>query len=123
MNKVLDSEDEYNVIKRRSRTKAQLAIVRPWQNKIMAKFLLKLFEEAGEDTVLQRSTVNNKYNEAGVPLTWARLVGENVMFEKKTNFPPWAVSQKITVVLPLKSTEENLKELEQSIVNIIKEKV
>jgi hypothetical protein len=30
MNKVLDSEDEVNTVKRRSRTKAQLAIVRPW---------------------------------------------------------------------------------------------
>ena len=52
MNKVLDSEDEVNTVKRRSRTKAQLAIVRPWQNKIMARFLAKLFEETGEDRVL-----------------------------------------------------------------------
>jgi hypothetical protein len=52
MNKLLDSEDEVNTVKRRSRTKAQLAIVRPWQNKIMARFLTKLFDEAGEDRVL-----------------------------------------------------------------------
>jgi len=32
MNKALDSDDEYNMVKRRSRTKAELAIVRPWQN-------------------------------------------------------------------------------------------
>ena len=30
MNKVLDSDDEYNQVKRRSRTKYQLSIVRPW---------------------------------------------------------------------------------------------
>ena len=52
MNKMLDSEDEVNTVKRRSRTRAQLAIVRPWQNKIMASFLTKLFEDAGEDRVL-----------------------------------------------------------------------
>jgi hypothetical protein len=65
----------------------------------------------------------NKYNEAGVPITWARLVSENVMFEKKTYFPPWSTNQKVTIVLPLKTPEENLTELEQSIVNIISEKV
>ena len=36
MNKALDSDDEYNVAKRKPRTKAELTIVRPWQNKIMA---------------------------------------------------------------------------------------
>ena len=30
MNKVLDSDDEYNNVKRKSRTKGQLGIVRPW---------------------------------------------------------------------------------------------
>jgi len=52
MNKVLDSDDEVNMVKRKSRNRAQLAIVRPWQNKMMARFLLRLFEEAGPDRVL-----------------------------------------------------------------------
>lgn len=30
MNKVLDSDDEYNNVKRRSRTKGMLAVIRPW---------------------------------------------------------------------------------------------
>ena len=53
MNKVLDSDDEYNTVKRKARTKPMLAIVRPWQNKIMADFLEMLFKEAG-DAVLTR---------------------------------------------------------------------
>jgi hypothetical protein len=32
MNKALDSDDEYNMVKRRSRTKPMLLIIRPWQN-------------------------------------------------------------------------------------------
>jgi hypothetical protein len=69
MNKAIDSDDEYNMVKRKSRTKDMLAIVRPWQNEIMADFLRLLFKEAGNN-VLFRSTVTNKFNEAGVPITW-----------------------------------------------------
>lgn len=72
MNKVVDSEDEENKVKRMPRTKEQLAIIRPWQNEIMSKYLLHLFNEAG-DTILFKSTVLKKFNEAGVPLTWTRL--------------------------------------------------
>lgn len=77
----------------------------------MADFLLLLFKEY-DKIVLTKSEVINKYNEAGVPITWARIAPLNIMFEKKTNMPPWSLSQKITVVLPLKSAEENLKDLE-----------
>ena len=82
MNKLLDSDDEYNCVKRRSRTKAQLAIVRPWQNQIMADFLQILWAEAG-DNILTRQNVMDKYNEAGVPITWARLLSMNILLEKK----------------------------------------
>ena len=122
MNKALDSDDEYNVVKRRSRTKGELAVVRPWQNLIMANFLKMLFEEAGE-IILTRSSVMGKFNEAGVPITWARLASMNTMFEKKTVFPPWAPSQKVTLVLPLASPDANLQELETSILEILKEKI
>jgi hypothetical protein len=91
MNKALYSDDEYNVVKRRSRTKGELVVVRPWQNLIMANFLKMLFEEAGE-IILTRSSVMGKFNEAGVPITWARLASMNTMFEKKTTFAPWAPS-------------------------------
>ena len=58
-----------------------------------------------------------------MPLTWTRLVSMNVMFEKKTVFPPFEQSQKIVVVLPLKSAEENLRELEGSLIRILTEKM
>ena len=122
MNKALDSDDEYNMVKRRSRTKAELAIVRPWQNQIMSDFLDMLFKEADEN-ILMRTTVMAKYNEAGVPITWARLASKNTMFEKKTNFPPWSLAEKVTIVLPLLSQEDNLSNLEFSIVNILTEKI
>jgi hypothetical protein len=82
MNKVLDSDDEVNNIKRESRTAEERAVMKPWQNEIMANFLEKLFGEACE-TILYKSTVLNKFNEAGVPLTWARLVSMKNQFEKK----------------------------------------
>lgn len=69
MNKAIDSDDEDNLVKRRSRTRHDLMIVRPWQNEIMSDFMKVLFKESGE-TVLFRQTINNKYNEAGVPITW-----------------------------------------------------
>ena len=65
----------------------------------------------------------DKYNEAGVPITWARLVSMNTLFEKKVWMEPLPPGEKANIVLPLKSSEENLKELEQSIVNIIIEKI
>ena len=104
MNKVCDSEDEVNNIKRQSRDATDRGIMKPWQNEIMARFLLLLFEEMG-DTVLYKHTVLNKYNESGVPLTWARLVLTKVQYEKKTAFPPWNPERKVTVVLPLKTPE------------------
>jgi hypothetical protein len=52
--------------------------------------------------------VINKYNQAGVPITWARISPFNFYFEKKQAFPPWAPNTKVTLVLPLKTLEENL---------------
>ena len=119
MNKVLDADDVYNMVKRKPRTKGDLAIVRPWQNKVMANFLAQLFKEAG-DQVLQKTTVINKFNEAGVPLTWARLVSMNVMFERKAVFPPWSHrADKITVIVPLEDAETNLRNLESELVSIL----
>ena len=123
MNKVLDSDDEVNTVKRKARNRAQLAIVRPWQNKMMARFLLKLFEEAGPDRVLQKTTVINKYNQAGVPITWNRIAPENIYFEKKQPYPPWAPTTKVTLILPMKPLEENLKDLESLILTILFEKI
>jgi hypothetical protein len=120
MNKALDSDDEYNLVKRRSRTKPDLAIVRPWQNEIMATFMKQLFEEAG-DRVLLRSYVLDKYNEAGVPITWARIAPFNYFFEKKNLYPPFA--EKMTLVLPLKNPEANLRDLEKSIIAILLDKI
>jgi hypothetical protein len=88
MNRAIDSDDEVNLAKRKSRTRSDLAIVRPWQNEIMADFMKVLFKESGK-TVLFHHTVQNKYNEAGVPITWARIQPFNYFFEKKTAFPPW----------------------------------
>jgi hypothetical protein len=47
----------------------------------------------------------------------------NTLFEKKAWMDPLPPGEKANIVLPLKSSEENLKELEQSIVNIIIEKI
>jgi hypothetical protein len=78
----------------------------------MADFLEMLFQEAGE-TVLTRQAVMDKFNEAGVPITWARLLSMNTLFEKKSWIPPLPQGEKVPVVLPLKSIEENLLDLEQ----------
>lgn len=56
MNKVMDSDDEINMVKRKPRNKTERDILKPWQNDIMAKFLLLLFQEAG-DSVLPKTTV------------------------------------------------------------------
>lgn len=122
MNKALDSDDEDNLIKRRSRTKYDLSIVRPWQNDIMSDFMKILFKESGS-TVLFKQTITNKFNEAGVPLTWQRIQPYGYFFEKKTAFPPWDLKNKVTVVMPMKSAGENLEDLEVSIIRILKEKV
>jgi hypothetical protein len=65
----------------------------------------------------------DKYNEAGVPITWARLVSMNMMFEKKAWIPPLPQGEKVPVVLPLKSVEENLIDLEQQIKSILIKKI
>lgn len=52
----------------------------------MARFLNMLFEEAG-DEILDKDTVINKFNEAGVPITWSRLTMMKVHFEKKIEVP------------------------------------
>lgn len=54
----------------------------------------------------------DKFNEAGVPITWARLVSMNTLFEKKVWMEPLQPSEKVSIVLPLNSAEENLLELE-----------
>lgn len=43
------------------------------------------------------------------------------MFVKNQVLPPWNLNTKITLVLPLKSAEENLQNLESSIVSILTE--
>ena len=88
----------------------------------MANFLRMLFKEAGE-ILLPKSTVLAKFNEAGVPITWCRILPSNVMFEKKTVFPPYTPANKVTIVLPLASPEENLANLESSLIKILSEKI
>lgn len=122
MNKALDSEDEYNVAKRRPRTKPELAIVRPWQNKVMARFLSMLLEEAG-DMWLTRDWVLNRYKESGVPITWPRIATFNIYFEKKAVVPPFSEKEKKVLILPLKSPDANITDLEDAIVEILLDKV
>lgn len=98
MNKVLDSDDEVNHIKRKARTAEERNIIKPWQNKIMSDFLLLLFKEANSEFIFKQNALK-KYNEAGVPITWSRLCLERVQFEKKVNFPPWAMSTKVTILV------------------------
>lgn len=88
----------------------------------MMEFMQMLFKEA-DDTILMKQSILNKFNEANVPITWARLVSTNCIFEKKTVFPPWSLTTKIAIVLPLKSPEENLSVLEQSIIEILIDKI
>lgn len=68
---------------------------------------------------MSKPTVINKFNEAGVPLTWSRLCLAKNLFEKKAVIPPWHPSNKTTLVLPLKSPEENLETTERLISRII----
>ena len=56
-------------------------------------------------------------------MTWARIISENIYFEKKHPFPPWTINQKVTLILPLKSLEENLTDLEKLILDIIIDKI
>ena len=77
----------------------------------MASFLKVLFNESENGYVL-KTTALAKYNEANVPITWSRLVSTNVFFEKKSNYPPWALTQKVTILLPLKDSETNVKTFE-----------
>lgn len=122
MNKAIDSEDDSNSVKRRPRTKADLAIVRPWQNQIMGRFLDILLQEAPNGYLL-KSTLMRKYNESGVPITWPRLLSVRPLFEKKNNFPPWSLATKIAVVVPLRDPETNVQRVEERIAQIIHEKI
>lgn len=123
MNKILDSDDEVNMVKRRPRTKDELNIVRPWQNLIMARFLDILFKENAETGYLLKSTVTRKFNESGVPVTWPRMASVKTFFEKKTMFPPWAPTKKVTVVLPLHDADHNIRRVEECVINMIIKKI
>jgi len=50
--------------------------------------------------------VLRKYNESGVPITWPRIASFKIYYEKKNNFPPWALSKKINLFLPLNEPED-----------------
>ena len=86
----------------------------------MTRFLQLVLDESPIG-YLPKSSVMKKFNEAGVPITWARL--DKVYFDKKNFFPPWAASKKISLVLPLRDEQTNLKRAEESIINIIKGKI
>ena len=122
MNKVLDSDDEVNHIKRIPRTAEERAIIKPWQNEIMAKFLLLLFEEQGTPYLIKENVLR-KYNEAGVPITWQRLQITRVMFEKKVNLPPWSSKVKVTIIVPMGNSDHMLKNIEEQVSNILITKV
>jgi len=74
----------------------------------MGQFLDILFKEEAPNGYLLKSTLMQKFNEGGVPITWARLIGVRNLFEKKTNFPPWSLNNKVTVVVPLQDLESNI---------------
>lgn len=122
MNKVLDSDDEVNKVKRKPRTKGDLSVVRPWQNLIMVKFLDMLFKSSRNGYVL-RSTVLNKFNEAGVPITWQRMASLKTYFEKKNHYPPFSLQNKVTVIVPLKDPEANVARVEECITEMIIKRV
>ncbi len=77
----------------------------------MTKFLQLLFKES-LTIYIPKSNVLKKFNEAGVPVTWTRLVLSRIFFEKKAAYPPWAPSKKICLVLPMKDPEENIQIVE-----------
>ena len=56
-------------------------------------------------------------------MTWARISPENIYFEKKQAYPPWSLNTKVTLILPLKSLEENLKDLETLIFDILSDRI
>ena len=120
INKILGAYDEVNDMKRKPRNKGELAIIRPWQNEIMTKFLELVLRES-QNGYLHKSSVMKKFNEAAMPITWTRL--DKVYFEKKSTYPPWSLSKKITFIVPLRDEESNLKRTEELISNIIKAKI
>eukprot|EP00347_Sterkiella_histriomuscorum_P014499 403360645 len=123
MVKVLQDEDAVNSIKRMPRKKADLDIVRPWQNRIMAKFLENILTEEREKGYMLKSTVLRRFNEYWVPITWARIASFQVYYEKKTCYPPWSPSKKITIMLPLLDKDNQVKIVESSITQIIQDKI
>lgn len=89
MNKTLESYDEINQVKRKSRNKEELAIIRPWQNLIMAKFMDFLLADSKQGYLVKTSMIKN-FAEAGVPLSLNRLGLCKPFYERKSVFPPWA---------------------------------
>lgn len=88
----------------------------------MAGFLKKLLDEEPRGYLL-KSTIIREHNATYVPITWTRIAQFNYYFEVKGNYPPWAPSKKVTFIVPLKSPDENIKEVESIISSIIKEKI
>ena len=89
---------------------------------MLGDFMKMLFREAGSDCVLYKSWVFKKFREAGIPLTWNKLLASNLIFEKQSQFPPWAPKRIFTFVFPIKSAQENLDILEDKIILILKER-
>ncbi|CDW72630.1 UNKNOWN [Stylonychia lemnae] len=108
--------------KSKQRTTSELEILRPWQNKLMISFLAKLFKESQHEYLL-KSTVVRKYNEAGVPFIQPRIAQHKTYYEKKNNYPPWALSQKVEIWLPFLDQESFLKRVESQISLIIQAKI
>jgi len=108
--------------KRKSRSKPELEVVRPWQNRIMATFLKETIQEGGKGYAL-KSTVLRKLNEYAVPITWNRVAPFKIFYETKSVYPPWAPSKKVTLMIPLRDDETNIRMVEETIIEIITEKI
>ena len=82
-----------------------------------------LFREVGENCVLYKSFVIRKFIEAGVPLTWNKLCAAQVIYEKKTSFPPWNPKRQFILVFPINSVDENNQKVEYYVTKIIQDMI
>ena len=93
--------------------------LRNHQIRLMLEFLALLFKEVGPEAVLCKYTIIRKFNEVAIPMYWSRICQANVMYEKKTQFPPWSPKRQVLIVIPNSDTEHNTRIVENYVRDIL----
>ncbi|CDW77758.1 3-5 exonuclease family protein [Stylonychia lemnae] len=116
---ILLTSDRQMELERLKQIEEEKLILRPWQVKITAEFMRLLFQEVGQNCILYKSIVIKKFIEAGVPLTWNKLCSAQVVYEKKTCFPPWNLKRSFILVLPINDVDQNNQVVQKCATQII----